>query len=124
MWIGLQIAREANLQSDPSIGNVLTQTFDVSLGIFDLVVGDHVGIEEVRPVADAVRLQVCDGLKDTLGAVGFAGVYGLLEEMLVSQTKGFDVIVGRIAEDTRIAGRRTGGDVSTTSSKKGALLNY
>ena len=48
-------------------------------------------------MADAVGVQVADGLEDRLGAVVLAGVDGLAEERLVRDLVGLAVVLGGIA---------------------------
>ena len=48
-------------------------------------------------MAEAVGVQVGDGLEDALRPVGLAGVDGLLQEVLVGQGVGLGVVLGREA---------------------------
>jgi hypothetical protein len=95
--VRLQVARQADLERDAAVGDVLTQLAHVPLAVLDLGSEMASRLEQVGAMADAIGVQIGDGLEDALRAVGLAGVHGLLEEVLLGVAEGFGVIHGRVA---------------------------
>ena len=94
--IGLQVARQADLERDAPVGDVVAELLHVALAVLDLRVADLARLEQVGAVADAVRVQVRDRLEDRLRPVGLARVHGALQEMLVRVLEGCLVRARRI----------------------------
>lgn len=95
--ICIHVRREADLDREARLGDVLAEVAHVAGAIADRGVVDEFLVGQVITVTDAVGMQQVDGLKDRLGTIGLAGVHGLLHEVAVDVVVGFDVVLGRIA---------------------------
>ena len=94
---GLLVRGEADLDRDALVRDELGEVLDVALAVADPRARDLGLVEEPRAVADAVGVQVPDGLEDRLGAVVLAGVDGLAEEGLVRDLVGLAVVLRGVA---------------------------
>jgi len=104
---GLGVAREADFHGDALAGDVLGEMVNIRHRVVDGRVLDHVVGEEPGAVADAVGVAFGDRLEDGLGPVGFAGVDGLADEVVVRVLVGGGMIVGGI---TRFGAREVEAD--------------
>jgi hypothetical protein len=90
--IGLQVARQADLEGDAAVGDVLRQPLHIVLAIHDARITNRRRIKQISAMADAIGVQLGDGLEDRLRAIGLAGVHRLLHEGAVSHLEGLGVI--------------------------------
>ena len=83
------------LQCDPSLRDVLDDVVHVCLWVRVVVdFAHHVGREDVVAVANALGVQVGDGLVDRRWPVSFSGVARGVEEVLVREPVRVDVVAG------------------------------
>ncbi len=94
--VGLQVRGQADLDHDPLVGDEGGELLDVVFPVGDPRVGDLPGVEEVVPVAQAVRVEGGDPLEDAFRTVGLPGVDGLVHEVVVGVGVDFPELVRRV----------------------------
>src|SRR5580658_7087874 len=90
----LDIAEQANLERDSFVEHILREV--AQLHHFAVLRNGDV-IDQSRPVSDAMRAAVLDGLPDRLFAESFAGMNGDAEILALNIVKSVDMLFGRIA---------------------------
>ncbi len=93
----LLVRGQTDLDGNPLVGDELRQPLDVGGPIGDAPRRDLRFVEQPRPVADPVGVQVADRLEDRLGPVVFARVNGLAQERFVRHLVGHAVLLGGVS---------------------------
>jgi len=79
----LQVTGQANLDRDALTRDILCELLHVTRGIIDGLILDFRRIEKKRSVTDSICVADGDRLENRFRTVGFTGMYGLFQEMLV-----------------------------------------
>ena len=89
---GLEVTREADLDGDAVVGDVLSEIVDVFLLVVDAWIFDTIRTKQVITVTDAIGVEIRDGLEDTLRTISLSSVDGFFEEVFVRVLERLDMI--------------------------------